>query len=346
MHHMKKVANKSFLIGSTVCFTVLFCILLFVIQSSQGCVFTAGSREISTEEVSFYLNQQKNATYLYFSSHYDADNFDDSFWSTSFSGVYPLDYAKQRAIENCYAQNIGFILAEQALGGSYTFESIKDSYIQYKTDRSNAVASNAVFFGPESLEFTEYYSYYLSNLKNEVIEKYRTGNRISEASIEFYYNAMKNTVFSTGATLDFWVVSTTPAESANSENVIGAASAEILKNGISPTVLNSEPWNLEVDEYILNEHSGSGIQATASTFLPLIDGLTSGDISDISYDANLGYFFVYVSSREEGRVFELDEVHNRVETILLELAYEEDYQIIREQNPIIINEKQLKKVSF
>lgn len=343
---MKKITKKPFLIGGTICFIVVFCILLPVILISQRCVFTAGSREISDEEVSFYLNQQKNATYTYFSSNYGADNFDDSFWSTPFSGVYPLDYAKQRAIENCYAQNISFILAERVLGGSYTFESVKDSYIQFKKDRSNAVATNAVFFGPESLNFTEYYSYYSSNLKNKVIEKYRTDNRISEASIESYYNAMKNTVFSTGSTLDFWVISSSQGDSVNGKDVVEAARAEIIKNNITPTLLNSGHWNLKVDEYILNEHSGSGIQATASTFLPLIDGLTSGDLSDISYDANWGYFFIYVNSREEGRVLELDEVHNRVETILLEIAYEEDLQQIEEENPIAINQNQLQKINF
>lgn len=343
---MKTIIKKPFLIGSIICFLVVFCILLSVILISQGCVFTAGSREISGEEVSFYLNQQKNATYTYFSSNYGVDNFDESFWSTSFSGVYPLDYAKQRAIEKCYAQNISFILAERVLGGSYTFESVKDSYIQFKKDRSNAVATNAVFFGPESLDFTEYYSYYLSNLKNEVIEKYRTDNRISEASIKSYYNTMKNTVFSTGSTLDFWVISSSPCESANGKDAVEAARAEIIQNSIAPTLLNLEDWNLNVDEYILNEHSGSGIQATASNFLPLIDGLTSGDLSDVSYDANWGFFFIYVSSREEGRVLGLDEVHNRVETILLEIAYEEDLQQIEEENPIAINQNQLQKVNF
>lgn len=53
-----------------------------------------------------------------------------------------------------------------------------------------------------------------------------------------------------------------------------------------------------------------------------------------------------MSSREEGRVLGLDEVHNRVETILLEIAYEEDLQQIEEENPIAINQNQLQKVNF
>lgn len=171
---MKKLTKKHLLFGSATCFIVVFFLLLLIFCNSQKSVFTIGSRAISIEEVTYYLNQQKNATYVYFSSNYGADNFDESFWTTTFSDEKPLDYAKQRAIENCYTQNIRLMLAEQILGGSYTFETIENSYIQFNKNRSNALITNSIFFGPETLDFNEYCSYYSSNLKNEVIEKYRT----------------------------------------------------------------------------------------------------------------------------------------------------------------------------
>lgn len=330
-------AHKQRILIAVIALCLATIVIYAIFSGSNQFSLTVGGRKITKDELSFFFDQEKNATYTYYSSTYGVTNFDGPFWKTEFDGKTPLKYAQERALTKCYEQNLQMLLAEKMLSQESSFQAIQNAYTEYISSRNSAKDTTAIYYGPSELEFRDFYNYFLSNQKNAVLAAMRTNGTVTENEVSLYYTKMRGLLYSIDPAYEFMVISFDEiAEKSDQSSEIEAVRTEVL-NGTKVEDLDIKHEGIRIEEYTLNGHSGMGIQATAAPYISSIEKLHDGEISDVLFNSRNGFYLIYMNARKEGRILEYDEVHNRIEASLLEHAYETELANIREETPMIVS---------
>ena len=108
-------AHKQRILIAVIALCLAAIVIYAIFSGSNQFSLTVGGRKITKDELSFFFDQEKNATYTYYSSTYGVTNFDGPFWKTEFDGKTPLKYAQERALTKCYEQNLQMLLAEKMI---------------------------------------------------------------------------------------------------------------------------------------------------------------------------------------------------------------------------------------
>lgn len=149
-------AHKQRILIAVIALCLAAIVIYAIFSGSNQFSLTVGGRKITKDELSFFFDQEKNATYTYYSSTYGVTNFDGPFWKTEFDGKTPLEYARERALTKCYEQNLQMLLAEKMLSQESSFQAIQNAYTEYISSRNSAKDTTAIYYGPSELEFRDF----------------------------------------------------------------------------------------------------------------------------------------------------------------------------------------------
>ena len=258
-------AHKQRILIAVIALCLAAIVIYAIFSGSNQFSLTVGGRKIAKDELSFFFDQEKNATYTYYSSTYGVTNFDGPFWKTEFDGKTPLEYARERALTKCYEQNLQMLLAEKMLSQESSFQAIQNAYTEYISSRNSAKDTTAIYYGPSELEFRDFYNYFLSNQKNAVLAAMRANGTVTENEVSLYYTKMRGLLYSIDPAYEFMVISFDEiAEKSDQSSEIEAVRTEVL-NGTKVEDLDIKHEGIRIEEYTLNGHSGNFACSFAET---------------------------------------------------------------------------------
>ncbi len=84
-------AHKQRILIAVIALCLAAIVIYAIFSGSNQFSLTVGGRKITKDELSFFFDQEKNATYTYYSSTYGVTNFDGPFWKTEFDGKHRLN---------------------------------------------------------------------------------------------------------------------------------------------------------------------------------------------------------------------------------------------------------------
>ncbi len=153
-------------------------------------LLTVDGYGVTEEEFLMFLRDQKAVTTNYYWTNYKMET-NDAFWRTEVDGQTPLDYAKDRALDQVTEAKAEFILASEKEILEYKDydEMMKDMERENK-ERAKKKDSGETFYGVEEYSPFTYYQYLSggarSELENRQIEKTNPSKEELEALYEEY----------------------------------------------------------------------------------------------------------------------------------------------------------------
>ncbi|MDQ0091317.1 parvulin-like peptidyl-prolyl isomerase [Paenibacillus anaericanus] len=173
-------------------------------SSSNSVLLSVNGQETSSEEFRWHLNLNRALVADYFKQTYGAE-YSDEFWTTPYSGETPLQKLVDEAKAQILRKQIEQQQAEQVeVASNISFEEFLNGMDTENARRIKAAANNEVVYGPIHLETQAYYSYYMSNLENAIMDAMIDNGMIvlSEEVLKTEYERNKVTKFTLPGEID------------------------------------------------------------------------------------------------------------------------------------------------
>jgi len=163
--------------GKFVIISLLF--LLFLLQSSTilnraiktsilselPVIATVNGENITAEEFSLFINQNRAMTYNYFDNKYGIDQYSSDFWNSQFGVENPVEYIKETALQSCISVKLQQMMAqERGIIGDIDYSSFKDDLAQENARRKYVKQSGGIIYGPVEYTPKMYYSHVFSQM--------------------------------------------------------------------------------------------------------------------------------------------------------------------------------------
>lgn len=121
------------------------------LNPADKTAFTIDNYDVSESEFQAFLQSNKALTTSYFKRTYNAD-YDKDFWTASFNGENPLEYAKQKAMDELVKVKMEqIILKENGILSDISYEAFLKSYDQENKDRAKKQLTISLFTAPRSM---------------------------------------------------------------------------------------------------------------------------------------------------------------------------------------------------
>lgn len=287
-----------------------------ILLPSSSVLYVEGIA-VSEDEVDFFMSREKSAAYAHFADQYHADTSDRNFCETKFGGVTPNEYARERAVGAVVDSKNILLLAEgEGLDGSLTYSEIQKDWEDFVASRKKSVEDSGIVYGPVEMTFSDYYSYYISNVKLELFERYKADNPVQDWELETYYEEHRD-LFAQGDTIKLKVYSMAGGQDAYLEELLKQARNEIESFGKVRAETKSSWEMYDEVELAIGEMSNKGDSRSNGIYLAAADGLSQGEVSEIKYDESIGYYMVQYLERKEGQPIPYEEVKNRLRDMIM-----------------------------
>lgn len=319
--------KKKILIIGSIVFILFFG--WFLSRSYQTPVITVGTQNIFADEWKEFLQQQKSAATVYYTENYGCTTFDNSFWTTEYNGQTPLDYARNRALDELID---GCIVLEEAqkegLIENIDLRTLKKEWKGFNDQRQSSVSQNGVVYGPVEYSFENYYRHLISNLRNFLGEKLIQEDPEAETRAKNFYHENLD-MFTTVGDIH---ASALLIEGEKDESYRLAQQAkEAIEKGMSfeqackqyATCGEAQFFEFTSLTQKADLHGLSEVYAACSQ-------LQMGEISEV-IETQQGMYLLEITRRDEVQVMEYEEVKNRIRDILAAEYLDAHLQKLRDE---------------
>lgn len=177
-------------------------------QESEGpteaALLTIDGYPLSAEEFDFFLQEQRALTAAQFGRDFGAV-VDAGFWTRSYDGLTPTDYAKERALQAATeAKVIQIMLFELDILEDISFASIQDQMNAENADREEKLRQNEVVYGLTRYDFPTFYRYTCAQQLSELRSYYEKTYQPTQKELEEVYQQQKS-FFHQGYLVEFEV---------------------------------------------------------------------------------------------------------------------------------------------
>lgn len=131
-------------------------------------LLTVDGYGVTEEEFLLFLSGQKAAAANYFWTEYQIQP-DADFWTTPVNGETPIEYAKERALNELVKAKVTLILAsEQDILPYQSYDGLLEKMEEENADRARKLESGEVFYGVSQFTPFTYYQYLNNNAGAEL----------------------------------------------------------------------------------------------------------------------------------------------------------------------------------
>lgn len=286
------------------------------LNPADKTAFTIDNYDVSESEFQAFLQSNKALTTSYFKRTYNAD-YDKDFWAASFNGENPLEYAKQKAMDELVKVKMEqIILKENGILNDISYEAFLKSYDHENKDRAEKAANNQPIYGPKKYGKAEYYSYYQSMNVQKLIDKWakEAQSTLPDQELKLYYDKVKQQYFHKGYEFDYEKIS-----------------------------LDSKAGMKE--ELTLNLAETSKEDTLSQNLYTLFLGLSEGEYSDIDQSGEGMYRYRLLAKRDKG-MEKYEDVKNAVIQLYVQERLEEEVSKRLKQTKIEFNKEVFPKITF
>ena len=186
---MKKLINRqqksAFGIESYILLVSM--LLLPVTGSAQEVWLRISGEMVIKDEFIFFMMSQKALCSSYFSTKYQAE-MGPGFWKGSYGGEVPLEYLKEKTLDELTRFKVHLVLArEQGLIVNTGFENLLKGFREENNKRKQKKEAGEVIYGPDSFTFQTWFSYWYSSLITESSKTWALQNPPDRDSLEEFY---------------------------------------------------------------------------------------------------------------------------------------------------------------
>jgi len=314
-------------------------------QSSEDpVVFTVNDEPVTAEEFRFFLQQNKALTVSDFKRKHHADYHAD-FWTSSYQGQNPLDYAKQKTIEDLKKIKIEQMLMKRH--GIIEDLSVASFLKQLETenkDRQQNIRNKQPIYGPQKYGAESFYSYLHSMNYQALIDDLVKKNKaaLTDAELKPLYDKIKSDDFHQGYSFDYEIISAEsprPLEQLRDQLLTrpGSVQESIVPLGLSKDIAVRQD-TLDMDTKSKDDDGAQELQEMFMAMQP-------GEFSDILHDHNGPMMLRLLETKDKGCV-----PYEQVKTSLVQLYMERQLEQLIEdqlrQAKVEIDEEVLKTISF
>lgn len=157
-------------------------------RTDEKYLLTVDGYGVTEDEFLLFLRDQKATTTNYYWTNYKMET-NDTFWRTEVEGQTPLEYAKERALDQVVEAKIEFILAsEEDIMEYKDYDEMMADMEKENKERAEKKDNGETFYGVEEYSPFTYYQYLSggarAELENRQIEKTDPSKEVLEALYE------------------------------------------------------------------------------------------------------------------------------------------------------------------
>lgn len=196
-HSMQKNRRVFFIFVFLVVFIAgAIAITIWAKKKVEPHVAVVNGEIISISEFEQQLAVQRANTYHYFKNKYKVE-YSSDFWTMSYDGEIPQDYAKKNALNECIEIKLQQILAKKkGLIHDIDYDAFLQGLQKENERRKKAVENKQVIYGPVTYDASTYFSYVFSNLVIQLKQRLEGEEIIvSENEMQDYYSLQKDKHF-------------------------------------------------------------------------------------------------------------------------------------------------------
>jgi hypothetical protein len=167
-------------------------------NNEHSIVFSVNGSPVSTDEFSIVLENNKALTTSYFDAKYQTEYTAD-FWTTDFQGEKPIDYAKQKSVEELTRYRVEQqLIMEQGENVEIDYSQFIKKLENENLERRNKKLKNVPVYGLTQFSPFQYYDYLHSTHFTNMMHKLISNSDIDNKSLLEFYDNHKDKYFNKG----------------------------------------------------------------------------------------------------------------------------------------------------
>jgi len=316
------------------------------LNPAEKTVFTIDNYDVSEREFAAFLQSNKALTASYFKRTYNAD-YDKKFWTASFNGENPLEYAKQKAMDELVKVKLEqIIMKENGIVSDISYAAFLKNYNQENKDRARKTANNQPIYGPKKYGVAEYYSYYQSMNVQKLIEKWtkEAQGTLSDDELKRYYDKVKQHYFRKGYEFDYEKISIHNDEGKQEQlnKIRETAAANDMSVEEAAASLGEA---VAIEQLTLNLAETSKEDTLSQNLYTQFLDFSEGDYTVIDRSGDESYMYRLLVKRDRG-MEKYEDVKNAVIQLYVQERLEEDVNKRLNEKSIQMNKEVFHKITF
>ncbi|MGG3309441.1 hypothetical protein AB4124_09000 [Paenibacillus sp. 2KB_20] len=314
--------------------------------SADEVVLTIDDEPVTVQEFQFFLRQNKAWTTSYFKQKHNAD-YSEDFWTSAYKGETPLDYARQKTV-----QDVTRIKTEQSLMKQHGI--IQDvSYASFLRDlaaenetRQQKIRQGQPIYGPQQYGADSFYSYTQSMNYQRLIDTLvkQTRNSLGDKELKALYEEVKPEYFHLGYAFVYEKVTASGTESSRTLNTL----QELVlseKFSVEEAIARLSPSGVEVQKDTLDIDTKSKDDDAARYLHDVLTSTQPGEFTAIQQDAEGSMMFRLLDTRDKGYA-PYEQVKASLVQLYIQKQLEQQVSQKLHNANIRINEEVLRSISF
>ncbi|WP_098741311.1 peptidylprolyl isomerase [Paenibacillus sp. EZ-K15] len=314
--------------------------------SADEVVLTIDDEPVTVQEFQFFLQQNKAWTTSYFKQKYNAD-YSEDFWTSAYEGETPLDYARQKTV-----QDVARIKTEQSLMKQHgiiqdvSYASFLRNLAAENETRQQKIREGQPIYGPQQYGAEPFYSYTQSMNYQRLIDTLvkQTRSSLGDKELKALYEEVKPEYFHLGYAFVYEKVTASGTESSRTLNTL----QELVlskKLSVEEAIARLSPSGLKVQKDTLDIDTKSKDDDAARYLHDVLTSTQPGEFTAIQQDAEGSMMIRLLDTRDKGYA-----PYEQVKTSLVQLYIQKQLeqqvsQKLHDAN-IRINEEVLRSISF
>ncbi|MEQ9290182.1 MAG: peptidylprolyl isomerase [Cyclobacteriaceae bacterium] len=305
-----------FIVASLV--LAILCIFLLFSPSThqEHPVVTINNIPIPEDEFRLQMNKNIAATHNHFFLQWGVNNH-HNFWETTYGYQTPLEYIKDKTLEELVDVKVKQKLAvEIGLSPEFTFEDLSTWWKQDNIDRKTKQAEGKAVYGPVENTLEMYHQYFFSNLfiklQSELNEVSFTP---SDDDLRSYFNRNKKELFQYTPEVEVEYLEF-PYKSISEKKIAfeeALTAREKIQNGTSIKELRSDSREVFFGHQVYSDEDKIiGEDNPDQQLKKLAFRLNVGDVEVVDGRENYSVYLMHCISRATDTTYSFDEVKNDV----------------------------------
>jgi hypothetical protein len=140
-------------------------------STNAAAVLFVNRQPVSAEEFVWFMQQERAGVFQFVKTKFNLD-YGTSFWDHKLPGGTPRALLRQRTVERIVREKVQLLLfRELGLVGEIGYENFVKNLEQLNDARESAARQGRVIYGPVRYTQSQYYEYWMSNLRLRAVEQ-------------------------------------------------------------------------------------------------------------------------------------------------------------------------------
>ncbi len=330
---------------------------IFYLNGTSGDTWIAkvNGEPIRKNEFLRQLKLERTDTFEYFRQKYNADPSGD-FWNKSFSGEVPIDYAREKTLEECAAVKVKQILArENGLIDDISSEAFLKDLAAENKRRKEAVKNNLPVYGPVQYDENSYFIQVLSNLTIKTKEKLLEGEfKPTEEELRDYYEKVKDELYKEEDNISIHILyiqygkdggTFTEAERKAAIDRMEEIKGQLDRGGYFEDMAKMDSGEIKVEVKTIDADSASAYSKSEPKMFEAAKMLNAGQISNVLDETVQRRVEIVKVLQKEGTGYKaFDEYKDAVLSGYIDEKYDELVDRLVQEAKVEINKSAYKKI--